>query len=102
MNNAVVYIAASFLQRLVGFFVHWYIGGTRVFLAIALRLRAVVKKLFGRAGIERPVVFVFLGPLAVLKALMYVLGANVLIVLYLAWLIIPLTAIFKVVSGFLA
>ncbi len=98
MIDALAYIAANFLQRLVGFFVHWYADGTRFFLSSGRRLLATHKNLFvsrgapGLASLLRWALFFLWGTIA---GALFILA---LAALYLVWVFTPPFILFKTIS----
>jgi len=99
MIIAPAYIAVRFYKRFIGFFTHWYGGGTRLFWGQAMRLFTLLKNLFERSRKGSGLVFfiwllrIFFGSLASL------LFISALSALYVGWLLLPPYALFKILDG---
>lgn len=99
MITAPAYMAVRFLRRFIGFFSHWYGGGTRAFWGRTVRLLAIFKNLFERPEKKGAASFLFWAFRALLGALAYLLITSVLFVLYVGWLLLPPYAFLKVLDG---
>ena len=99
MIIAPAYIAVRFYKRFIGFFTHWYGGGTRLFWGRAVHLFVLLKNLFehprGKGGLN---LFIWL-LLIFSSTLASLLFIGALSVLYVGWLLLPPYALFKIIDG---
>lgn len=99
MIIAPAYIAVRFYKRFIGFFTHWYGGGTRLFWGQAMRPFALLKNLFERSR-KKSFAGLFLWLLRIsFGALASLLVVGALSVLYIGWLLLPPYTLFKILDG---
>jgi len=108
------YIAVRFVERLLGFFDHWYRGGTRFFwtrtmgvltgldgtFAVVLTVRHLFEPLYqDRTFIGYVLGFIFRVLRVALGLLVYLIVAAVALVLYIGWILLPVFSLYKVLEG---
>ena len=98
MITAPAYMAVRFLQRFIGFFVHWYGDGTRVFWTQTVRLLAKLGSLFGRSKGEKTHGFVFWTLRVLLGVFMHLVITTASAALYVGWTLFPLYVFLKVIE----
>ena len=108
------YIAVRFAERFLGFFDHWYRGGTRFFwtrtmgvfsaldgtFAVALTVRHLFEPLYqDRTFIGYVLGFIFRVLRVALGLLTYLIVAVVALALYIGWTLLPAFSMYKVFEG---
>ena len=114
MNFALVYAAHRFVFRVVSFFHHWYVDGSRFFIhrfvsalahfdetfAVRLTLAHFFEPLYKDYSIPgRAFGIVFRTGRVIIGALLYIAISAFFFVLYVAWLSVPLAILFFVADG---
>ena len=102
MITVPAYIARRFLRCLFGFFVHWYEDATRVFWARTSSVFRAIKSRFaptywggGAAS------FILTALRALLSGLIWLIAAVISLLLYLAWVFLPVYVLYKFLDGLL-
>jgi len=101
MTNAPAYIAARFLQRFIGFFVHWYVGGTRIFWTSTLRVLNELENLFGRPVGGSPINLINWGLRVLWGGVVCTLVVFAALVIYTCWFLLPPYALFRALDAIL-
>jgi hypothetical protein len=110
MDFAPVYLIQRFFYRLVDFFHHWYVDGSRYLghrfllilrgidgtLAIQITLRHFFEPLYrDYSGIGRILGVIFRTGRVFVGAVIYLFFTLLFIALYLAWILIPIFLLFN-------
>ena len=113
MNLAPIYIIRRFFYYVLNFFHHWYFHASKVvghyFLtaleradkvfAIKITLRYLFQPLYkDYSFVGRILGFFFRSCRILIGLIAYVLMGSIFLILYLAWLVLPLALIFNVIS----
>lgn len=111
------YVFSSLIDRIVDFFNHWYVGGFRLWsyfiisfmeaLDRRLAFKITVKYLFhplyqDRSFIGYALGFVFRVARLAVGAAVYGIIIIIAVGLYAVWAMVPLYAIFKIITGLVA
>ncbi|MGC9968299.1 MAG: hypothetical protein ABSC29_01030 [Minisyncoccia bacterium] len=114
MDFAPVYLVQRFFYRLVDFFRHWYIDGSRAVghrfitaleeadrsLAVKITLRYFFRPLYGDyTVVGRILGIVFRTGRILIGAVVYAVIAAFFLLFYLAWLAAPIVIIFYATRG---
>jgi hypothetical protein len=114
MDFAPVYLVARFFYRILDFFHHWYVDGSRVIahkfistledadrsLALKITLRYFFQPLYkDYTIIGRILGFVFRSIRIVIGAVVYLLVAMLFALFYLAWVAAPITILIYAASA---
>jgi len=99
MIAAPAYIAVRFFQRLIGFFSHWYVGGTRALWSRTAKTLRLYEKLFSRAQKGGVLGFLMWVLRSSFGVLVYALVIFASFFLYAAWAALLPYILLKVLEG---
>jgi len=97
MNTAPAYVAVRFFERFMGFFAHWYVGGTRVFWGRTIEALNWLKRFFESSNKES---FLLRFSRAAIGIAGYFIVPVVSIVLYIIWIFFLPYSFLKMSDGF--
>ena len=100
MITAPAYIAVRLFQRLIGFFSHWYVGGTRVFWTRTIEILGSLARFFGKPSDRDTAGFVLWGLRLFVGAIIYIIVSVASLVLYIFWALLIPYVILKILEGF--
>ncbi len=114
MDFSLVYLVGRFLYRVVDFFHHWYVDGSRFFgrkfigalteLDKTLAVKVTLEHLFEPLYKDYTIMGRILGAIfrtcrVLIGVVVYLVVAALAILLYVIWLAIPLAVIFAIATG---
>jgi hypothetical protein len=114
MDFAPAYLAQRFFYRIVDFFHHWYVDGSRVIghrfistleaadrsLAFKITVRYFFQPLYrDYSVVGRVLGFIFRTGRILIGGVVYLIVAVLFLAFYLAWLAVPATIIFYAARG---